>query len=155
MREQRSGHIINISSSSARFGSPGATADGAAKWAISSFTASLAREVAAFGVKAIAVEPSSIRINWTRVTRGDVPPLLEDYRSSVREIMRMTENYAGNEPGDPDKVASVIFDLSRLDDIPDQLIPGSDALTRIAKNDVIRNAAALRWETISRSTDFG
>ena len=155
MREQRSGHIINISSSSARFGSPGATAYGAAKWAVSGFTASLAKEVSAFGVKAVAVEPGSIRTNWTRVARGHVPPLLDEYDSSVGEIMRMTENYAGSEPGDPDKVASVIFDLSRLDDIPEQLILGSDALARIAKSDAQRNAAALRWEAISRSTDFG
>ncbi|MGO4839330.1 SDR family oxidoreductase, partial [Rhizobiaceae sp. 2RAB30] len=43
MRLQKSGHIINVSSSSARFGSPGATAYGAAKWAVSGFTASLAK----------------------------------------------------------------------------------------------------------------
>lgn len=77
MRQQKSGHIIiNISSSSARFGSPGSTAYGAAKWAVSGFTASLAKEVKPFGVQAIAVEPGSIRTNWTRVARGHVPPLL-------------------------------------------------------------------------------
>jgi len=63
MRLQRSGHIINISSSSARFGSPGATAYGAAKWAVSGFTASLSKEVRSFGVKAIAIEPGSMRTN--------------------------------------------------------------------------------------------
>ena len=154
MRRQRSGHIINISSSSARFGSPGATAYGAAKWAVSGFTASLAKEVLPFGVKAIAIEPGSIRTNWTRVARGHVPPLLDEYDPSVGEIMRMTENYAGNEPGDPDKVAGVIFDLSREDDLPEQLVLGSDALTRIAKTDAIRSAAALKWDKVSRSTDF-
>jgi len=66
----------------------------------------------------------------------------------------MTENYAGSEPGDPDKVAAVIFDLSRLDDVPEQLILGTDVLARIAKSDAIRNAAAMRWNAISRSTDF-
>src|SRR5262249_17880958 len=94
MRKQRSGHIINISSSSARFGSPGATAYGAAKWAISGFTASLAKEVSPFGVKAIAIEPGSIRTNWTRVARGHVPALLDEYEPTIGEIMRMTENYA-------------------------------------------------------------
>lgn len=155
MRLQKSGHIINVSSSSARFGSPGATAYGAAKWAVSGFTASLAREVRPFGVKTIAIEPGSIRTNWTRVARGHVPPLLAEYEPTVGEIIRLTENYAGNEPGDPDKVAEVLFTLSREEDLPEQLILGSDALARISQSDAARAAAALKWDKVSRSTDFG
>jgi NAD(P)-dependent dehydrogenase (short-subunit alcohol dehydrogenase family) len=154
MRLQKSGHIINMSSSSARFGSPGATAYGAAKWAVSGFTASLAKEVRPFGVKAIAIEPGSIRTNWTRVARGHVPPLLPEYEPTVGEIMRLTENYAGNEPGDPDKVAEVLFALSREEDLPEQLILGNDALARISESDAARSAAALKWDNVSRSTDF-
>ena len=154
MRRQRSGHIINVSSSSARFGSPGATAYSAAKWAVSGFTTSLAKEILPFGVKAIAVEPGSIRTNWTRIARGHVPPLLPEYEPTVGEIMRLTENYAGNEPGDPYKVANVLFALSREDDLPEQLILGNDALVRISQADTARSAAALKWEKVSRSTDF-
>jgi len=154
MRQQKSGHIINISSSSARFGSPGSTAYTAAKWAVSGFTASLAKEVKPFGVKAIAIEPGSIRTNWTRVARAHVPQLLPDYEPTIGAIMRMTEGYAGTEPGDPDKVAAVIFDLSRQDDLPEQLVLGSDALGRIAQSNAVRSAAALYWEKVSRSTDL-
>ncbi|MCF6102811.1 SDR family NAD(P)-dependent oxidoreductase [Mesorhizobium muleiense] len=154
MRRQKSGHIINISSSSARFGSPGSTAYAAAKWAVSGFTASLAKEVLPFGVKTIAIEPGSIRTNWTRVARGHAPALLDEYDPTIGEIMRMTENYAGNEPGDPGKVANVIFDLSREDNLPEQLILGRDALERIAQTDAVRAAAALKWDEVSRSTDY-
>ncbi|UXN62057.1 SDR family oxidoreductase [Phyllobacterium zundukense] len=154
MRQQKSGHIINISSSSARFGSPGSTAYSAAKWAVSGFTASLAKEVKPFGVTAIAVEPGSIRTNWTRIARGHVPPLLPEYEPTIGAIMKMTQDYAGTEPGDPDKVAAVIFDLSRQDDLPEQLILGSDALARIAQSDAVRSAVALRWNEVSRSTDI-
>lgn len=154
MRQQKSGHIINISSSSARFGSPGSTAYTAAKWAVSGFTASLAKEVKPFGVKAIAIEPGSIRTNWTRVARAHVPQLLPDYEPTIGAIMKMTEGYAGTEPGDPDKVAAVIFDLSRQEDLPEQLVLGSDALGRIAQSNAVRSAAALYWEKVSRSTDL-
>ena len=154
MRKQKSGHIINISSSSARFGSPGSTAYAAAKWAVSGFTASLAKEVKPFGVTAVAIEPGSIRTNWTRVARGHVPPLLPEYEPTIGAIMKMTEGYAGTEPGDPDKVAAVLFDLSRQNDLPEQLVLGSDALARIAQNDVVRSTAALQWNKVSRSTDF-
>ena len=78
MRRQRAGHILNISSSSGRFGGPGSTAYSAAKWAVSGFTESLAMEVARSGVKGVSVDPGSFRTTWTRVARGNVPTLLEE-----------------------------------------------------------------------------
>lgn len=154
MRRQRSGHIINISSSSGRFGGAGSSAYSAAKWAVSGFTESLAKEVGPFGVKAVSVEPGSIRTNWTRVARGHVPELLAEYEPTIGTIMKLTENVAGNEPGDPAKVAQVLFDLSRADDLPHHLILGSDAVARIAKVEAERAQLAERWLDVSLSTDF-
>ncbi|MDK1491411.1 hypothetical protein QN219_15310 [Sinorhizobium sp. 7-81] len=54
----------------------------------------------------------------------------------------------------PRQVAAVIFDLSRGDDLPEQLVLGSDALARIAQNDVVRSTAAVQWNEVNRSTDF-
>ncbi|HEY4369014.1 MAG TPA: hypothetical protein VGN07_17395 [Steroidobacteraceae bacterium] len=68
--------------------------------------------------------------------------------------MKMTEGLAGNEPGDPDRVAEVIIDLSDHDDIPEYLILGSDAMQRIAQVETLRSRAARTWEQVSRSTDF-
>lgn len=154
MRRQRAGYIINISSSSARFGGPGSSAYVAAKWAVSGFTESLAKEIAPFGVKAIAIEPGSIRTDWTRVARSAMPKLLPEYEATVGTLMLRTEGLSGNEPGDPDKVAKVIFDLTQRSDIPEHLILGSDALARVAQAEAIRSQAAAVWEQVSRSTDF-
>lgn len=154
MRRQRSGCIVNVSSSSARFGGPGSSAYVAAKWAVSGFTESLAKEIAPFGVKAIAIEPGSIRTDWTRVARGAMPKLLPEYEATVGAIMQRTAGLSGNEPGDPDKVARVIFDLTQRDDIPEHLILGSDALARVAQAEAMRSRAAAAWEHVSRSIDF-
>lgn len=154
MRRQRSGHIINISSSLGRFGGAGSSAYSTAKWAVSGFTESLAKEVAPFGVKAVSVEPGSIRTNWTRVARGHVPELLAEYEPTMGTIMKLTENMAGNEPGDPAKVAQVLFDLSRADDLPHHLILGSDAVARIAKAEAERAQVAEHWLDVSLPTDF-
>ncbi|BCP55578.1 short-chain dehydrogenase/reductase [Kaistia sp. 32K] len=154
MRRQRSGHILNIASSSARFGGAGSSAYSAAKWAVSGFTESLAKEVHGFGVRAISIEPGSLRTNWTRVARGHVPALLPEYEPTIGMIMKMTENVAGNEPGDPAKVAQVLFDLSRRDDLPEHLILGSDALARVAKAESERTRLAEAWAEVSRSTDI-
>jgi NAD(P)-dependent dehydrogenase (short-subunit alcohol dehydrogenase family) len=154
MRLQRSGYIINISSSSARFGGPGSSAYVAAKWAVSGFTESLAKEIAPFGVRAIAIEPGSIRTDWTRVARAHLPKLLPEYEATVGSIMKRTEGLSGNEPGDPDKVAKVILDLTQRDDLPEHLILGSDALLRVAQAEASRSQSAAAWEAVSRSTDF-
>jgi hypothetical protein len=88
------------------------------------------------------------------VARGHGPELLAEYEPTIGEIMRLTANLAGNEPGDPAKVAEVIFDLSRRDDLPEHLILGSDALARIAGAEAARTRLAGEWEDVSRSTDF-
>lgn len=154
MRRQRSGHILNISSSSGRFGGAGSSAYSAAKWAVSGFTESLAKEIRPFGVRAVSVEPGSIRTNWTRVARGHVPPLLPEYEATIGTIMKMTENVAGNEPGDPAKIAQVLFNLSRTQDPPEHLILGSDALARVTAAEEARAQVAREWEAVTRSTDF-
>lgn len=149
MRQQKSGHIINISSSSARFGSPGSTRLWRRQMGGERF-----HRFARQGGQAVRRQGHRRRARQHPHARGHVPPLLPEYESTIGAIMKMTERYAGTEPGDPDKVAAVIFDLSRRDDLPEQLVLGSDALARIVQNDVVRSTAALQWNEVSRSTDF-
>lgn len=58
--KQKSGNIVNISSLSGLIGLPGQTNYSAAKGAMNSFTKSLAKEVAAYGVRVNAVAPGFI-----------------------------------------------------------------------------------------------
>jgi NAD(P)-dependent dehydrogenase (short-subunit alcohol dehydrogenase family) len=153
MREQRSGHIINISSGAGRLGAPGMSAYHAAKFAVGGFTESVAKEVAACGVKITAVEPGSMPTSWAQFASQNVPKLMQDYEPSVGHLLSMTKNLSGNEIGDLNKYATVIFDLSRKDVLPSHLILGSDALFAIRMVEAAREKAAVEWEHISRSTD--
>ena len=70
-RGGRGGAIVNVSSGSARSGAPGEYADYAAsKGAIDTFTAGLAREVAAEGIRVNAVRPGFIHTE-IHATGGD------------------------------------------------------------------------------------
>jgi len=70
MRKQKSGYILQISSVGGRLGVPGNAAYHAAKWAVGGFTEAIAPELAPFGVKVCALEPTarqsfSISAGWT------------------------------------------------------------------------------------------
>ena len=154
MRAQRSGHIINISSIGGRVGTPGFSAYQAAKWAVGGFTEVLAKEAAPFGVKVVALEPGGMRTNWGHTAMDNPLDLLPDYQPSVGAVAGMLKGYAGSEFGDPEKIARVIWDLSRRDELPAHLILGSDALFVFGLEEAARNKAAAEWGPVSRSTDF-
>lgn len=154
MRGQRSGHIINISSVGGRTSAPGLSAYQAAKWAVGGFTEVLAQETAAFGVKVISVEPGGMRTDWGFTAGGSVPALLPDYEPSVGALLGMLKGYAGNEIGDPEKIADVVVDLAGRDTLPAHLILGSDALYVFGQAEAARQQAAAEWASVSTSTDF-
>jgi NAD(P)-dependent dehydrogenase (short-subunit alcohol dehydrogenase family) len=153
MREQRSGHIINISSIAGRMGAPGLASYTAAKFAVSGFTESVQAEAASFGVKVIAIEPGGMRTEWNQAAQLSVPELLPAYETSVGVLAATLKNYAGSEMGDPEKVAGIILKLSQQDNLPVHLLLGSDAIALLDQADAVRGRAAAEWSEISRLSD--
>jgi hypothetical protein len=66
----------------------------------------------------------------------------------------MIRAYAGNEIGDPAKIADLIIDLAGRDTLPAHLILGSDALHVFNLAEAARQKAAAEWASVSRSTDI-
>jgi NAD(P)-dependent dehydrogenase (short-subunit alcohol dehydrogenase family) len=64
MREQGSGHIIQISTIGAVVAFPSLGGYHASKWALEGLTESLAQEVAGFGIKVTLVEPGGFDTDW-------------------------------------------------------------------------------------------
>lgn len=153
MRRQSAGYIINISSGAGRLGAPGMSAYHAAKFAVGGFTESVAKEVAGFGVKVIAVEPGTMPTNWGPLASKSAPKLIPEYEPSVGHILTTMEKLPGNEIGDLKKYAKVIFELSRTDSLPNHLILGSDALFAIRRIEASRDKSTTDWEHVSKSTD--
>jgi NAD(P)-dependent dehydrogenase (short-subunit alcohol dehydrogenase family) len=64
MREQGSGHIIQISTVGGVAAFPGLAGYHASKWALEGLTESLSQEVAGFGIKVTLVEPGGFDTDW-------------------------------------------------------------------------------------------
>ena len=154
MRKRRQGHIINISSVGGRTSAPGLSAYQAAKWAVGGFTEVLAKETAAFGVNAIAIEPGGMRTDWSAVASGQQIELFEEYQPSVGAMLSRLKDYSGTEVGDPRKVADVIVDLASRQNLPPHLLLGSDALRVYEKAEGERRRAADEWRAVTTSVDI-
>ncbi|MGW4758224.1 oxidoreductase [Streptomyces chartreusis] len=155
MRRQRSGHIVQISSIGGRVGgTPGLGAYQTAKFAVEGFSEVLANEAAPFGVKVTIVEPGGIRTGWAEGAAEPSGPITPDYESTVGAWQRRFAEYAGNEPGDPDRMARAIIRAVDADEPPRRLLLGSDALGIAVESEEARLTEARKWADVSRSTDY-
>lgn len=155
MRRRRSGHIVQISSIGGRVGgTPGLGAYQTAKFAVEGFSEVLANEAAPFGVKVTIVEPGGIRTGWAEGAAEPSGPVAPDYESTVGAWQRRFAEYAGNEPGDPDRMARAIIRAVDADEPPRRLLLGSDALGIAIESEEARLTEARKWADVSRSTDY-
>ena len=153
LREQRGGHIIQLSSVGGRVGAPGRAPYSAAKWGVEGFSESLAMEMALLGVRVTIVEPGGFRTDFA----GASTSLREgraEYDAVVGAAARRQRDYDGKQPGDPARAAQAILQLAGMQDPPLRLALGSDALAAIEAADLRRLEALRRWRALSVSTDF-
>ncbi len=153
MREQRHGHIINVSSVGGRLGSTGRASYSAAKWGVEGFSEVLAQEMALVGVKVTIIEPGGFRTDFA----GSSTELREgrpEYDAVVGAAARFQRDYNGRQPGDPVKAAQVILKIAQMENPPSRLALGSDALAAIRNANTSRRAELEKWASLSSFTDF-
>jgi NAD(P)-dependent dehydrogenase (short-subunit alcohol dehydrogenase family) len=100
MREQKSGHIIQISSIGGRRGTPGLAAYQTAKWGVEGFSEVLAKEVGPLGIKVTIIEPGGFRTDWSGASMT-IRPSRAEYDATVGTVARFQREYSGTQPGDP------------------------------------------------------
>ena len=155
LREQGSGHIVNITSIAGRAPMAASGLYAAAKSAMEGLSQSLAQEVAPLGIKVTAVAPGGFRTDFLsdhsiRRSGGDVA---KAYEATVGHALDHLDAIAGRQIGDPARAAKAIIAAVDADHPPLHLLLGSDALARTrAKRDAVREEMD-RWESVTRGTD--
>ena len=152
LREQRSGHVIQISSVGGRITSPGLAPYQTAKWAVEGFSGVLAQEVAPLGIHVTIVEPGGFDTDWagSSMTIHDFNP---DYAESVGAMARFRSNGA-TATGDPAKGAQAIVTIASVDEPPLRLLLGSDAFKYARAGDEAKIASDEAWKELTLSTDY-
>jgi NAD(P)-dependent dehydrogenase (short-subunit alcohol dehydrogenase family) len=126
LREQKSGHIIQISSVGGRVGKAGLSAYQSAKWAIGGFSTVLSQEVGPLGIKVSVIEPGGMPTDWAGSSMA-VPPISEPYREALKFHTADRESLRKTFPSIPSKVAQILLKVSDLENPPLRLLIGPDA----------------------------
>ena len=133
LREQGSGHILQVSSIGGISAFPGIGAYHASKWALEGFSQALAAEVKPFGIHVTLIEPAGFATDWAgdSAVRSEPLPAYDGVRASVDEE-RKKRNSSG--PGDPTASAAALMKVVDADEPPLRVFFGAAPLT-IARAD--------------------
>ncbi|MDB5191891.1 MAG: family NAD(P)-dependent oxidoreductase [Segetibacter sp.] len=154
MRQQRSGHIVNVASIGGLVGFPGVGFYNATKFAVDGFSESLAKETAPLGIKVTVISPSGFRTDWAGRSANNSKIVIDDYATTAGQNKNNIRGYSGNQPGDPVRAAKAIIKAVESETPPLRLLLGAAALkgARNKLNELQRDFDA--WEETTVGADF-
>ena len=160
LREQRSGHIIQVSSIGGITAFPNVGIYHASKWALEGFSQSLAQEVAPFGIHVTLIEPGGFSTDWagSSAKRADRAARL---RRGARRGAEGPRSQRSAKPGDPKASAAAMLKVVDAEEPPLRVFFG-DAPLQFAKADYEQPARPGRngsrspsWRRAERLTRAG
>ncbi len=153
MRRQRSGHILNIASIGGLRSFPAVGFYNATKYAVDGLSEALYKEVAHLGIKVTIVCPSGFRTDWAGRSANETPSLIDDYATTAQKNMNDIRGYSGHQPGDPERAAQAMIDITETPQPPLRLLLGAAALRGArAKIEELKNDVET-WATITEWAD--
>ncbi len=147
MRKQRSGLIVQISSTAGIVGGEFCSAYAASKFAVEGWIESLTPEVAPFGIRTMLVEPGFFRTELLTPESTNYPePSIEDYAEKTRQTVTAWSGMSGKQGGDPAKLASALVQLASQNKIPLRFVAGTDAVDAVEQKakEILTQADAYR-----------
>jgi NAD(P)-dependent dehydrogenase (short-subunit alcohol dehydrogenase family) len=150
LREQRSGHIIQLSSAAGVIAMPLGGAYHASKWALEGLNEALAGEVADFGVKVTIIEPAGF------ATRGgkNPDPLANGHMAQTHPaydgLRRRLAALVGKQPaGDPAAAAQALLTIVDSDNPPLRVLFGQGFYPLVQQVYADRLKTWADWQDLS------
>lgn len=153
-RQQRYGHIINISSIAGFAPGLGWSMYCAAKFAVSGLSEALANDLKPLGIKVTNVLPGWFRTNFAKADSIVYNQnQIKDY-DYLRQYHEKMNSMDGAQLGDPDKIADAFLDVVNSKKPAVNLFLGSDAFERAKSKIEQMNIEMDSWKQVSVATDF-
>src|SRR3954464_5515276 len=156
MRAQRSGLVVQISSTAGISGQEFVSAYAASKFGVEGWIESLTPEVAPFGIRTMLVEPGFFRTELLTEESTKYPePSIDDYAEKTKRTVTAWKGMDGLQGGDPAKLARALIQLASQDEPPLRWVAGADAVQAIEQKakDLLTQADAYRELSSSLAHD--
>ncbi|WP_249044714.1 SDR family oxidoreductase [Crossiella equi] len=127
LREQGSGHVVNVSSVLGLTSVPGWALYCAGKYALEGLSEALAAEVADFGVRVTIVEPGYFRTDFLTTDSLSLPDTTSGAYPAIGEMVENHLKLQGSQLGDPVKGARLMIERVVSGEGPLRQILGSDS----------------------------
>jgi NAD(P)-dependent dehydrogenase (short-subunit alcohol dehydrogenase family) len=147
LREQRSGHIIQVSSIGGISAFANVGIYHASKWGLEGFSQALANEVESFGIHVTLVEPGGFSTDWggSSSKRADELPAYAEAHAAAQKIREQRTS----KQGDPQASARAILKVVDAEKPPLRVFFG-EAPLQIAKTDYeSRLATWEQWQPVA------
>src|SRR6266852_426802 len=155
MRRRRRGHIVNITSMAGYAGLPGIAYYSGSKFALEGISDALAKEVKDLGIKVTAIAPGSFRTEWAGRSMVRSGRSIADYDAVFDPVRKRRQEYSGQQAGNPAKAAQVLLQVVEARDPPTHLLLGNDARQLVEERLAALGEEIRKWDSVTRSTDFG
>jgi NADP-dependent 3-hydroxy acid dehydrogenase YdfG len=147
MRNQNSGHILQVSSIGGVMAFPSLSIYHASKWAMEGICESLSQEVAQFGIKTTLIEPAAYATEWATASASHSNPI--DAYNGLREAMIAN---SGKMPvGNPIATANAILKLVDAENPPLRLFLGTLPFIMIEPTYNKRLETWKEWKEVSEN----
>jgi NAD(P)-dependent dehydrogenase (short-subunit alcohol dehydrogenase family) len=146
MREQGSGHIIQVSSIGGICAFPMVGAYHASKWALEGFSQALAQEVAGFGIHVTLVEPGGYATDWSgpSAQHSEENPAYADLRETT-----LRWRASRGTPGEPSATRDAILKVVEAEQPPLRVFFGEAPLGLATADYESRLATWREWQPVS------
>jgi NAD(P)-dependent dehydrogenase (short-subunit alcohol dehydrogenase family) len=154
LREQRSGHVVNLSSMSGLTGIAGFGIYCGSKFAVEGISEALAQELAPLGIHLTIVEPGPFRTDFLSGSLGMAAQIIPDYSATAGKARADRDTRNGNQPGDPSRAADAIVQAVTTANPPLHLVLGAWAFERVSQKVEALRKDMEEWRAVSFSTEY-
>ncbi|WP_204249356.1 SDR family oxidoreductase [Frondihabitans sp. PAMC 28766] len=145
LREQGSGHIINVSSIGGITAFPGIGAYHMSKWALEALGQSLSQEVAHLGIHVTTIEPGGFSTDWAGPSAKHSDEL--DAYQPLRDARQKSQT--GVKRGDPTATGAAVLKIVDAEKPPLRVFFGESPLGTATKDYESRLALWNEWQPVA------
>ncbi len=147
LREQGSGHIVQVSSIGGISAFPNIGIYNGSKWALEGISQALAAEVAEFGIHVTLVEPAGYSTDWggASAKHADALDAYEPVRAKAAELRKSRQS----SPGEPTATREAILEVVDAEKPPLRIFFGDGPLSIATADYESRLAEWREWEPVS------